>query len=121
MLILLALLAAPLGQPSPLTVAGDLPAELVAVEPATIDPVAIRFDADGRLWVVEMRDYPTGPADGSPPRGRVVVLHDDDSDGRYDRPVVFADNLLMPTGVQPLRYGDRDSAWLFELPLVHLE
>src|SRR5262245_20207879 len=36
--------------------------ELVACEPQIVDPVAMRFDEDGRLWVVEMRDYPHGPA-----------------------------------------------------------
>ena len=35
--------------------------ELVAAEPEVVDPVAIRFDEDGRLWVAEMRDYPLGP------------------------------------------------------------
>src|SRR6266540_1835253 len=32
--------------------------ELVAAEPLVIDPVAMAFDEDGRMWVVEMRDYP---------------------------------------------------------------
>ena len=35
--------------------------ELVAAEPQVVDPVAMRFDEDGRLWVAEMRDYPLGP------------------------------------------------------------
>ena len=35
--------------------------ELVAAEPAIVDPVALDFDEDGRLYVVEMRDYPPGP------------------------------------------------------------
>src|SRR5262245_43822292 len=32
--------------------------ELVAAEPEVIDPVAMCFDEDGRLFVVEMRGYP---------------------------------------------------------------
>ncbi len=43
-----------------------LKVELVACEPNVIDPVAIRFDEDGRLWVVQMRDYPTGPTKDVP-------------------------------------------------------
>ena len=35
--------------------------ELVASEPEVVDPVSIRFDEEGRMWVVEMRDYPLGP------------------------------------------------------------
>src|SRR3954470_24417539 len=34
--------------------------ELAAAEPEVVDPVAVRFDEDGRMWVVEMRDYPLG-------------------------------------------------------------
>ncbi|PYV08475.1 MAG: hypothetical protein DMG07_25710 [Acidobacteria bacterium] len=34
--------------------------ELVASEPEVREPVAIAFDADGRLFVVEMSDYPMG-------------------------------------------------------------
>ena len=35
--------------------------ELVAAEPDVLDPVAMSFDEDGRLYVIEMRDYPSGP------------------------------------------------------------
>ena len=43
--------------------------ELVAAEPLVIDPVAFEWDARGRLWVVEMRDYPLG-IDGKGKAGR---------------------------------------------------
>ena len=40
----------------------ELPAglriELVASEPDVVDPVAITFDEQGRMYVVEMLDYP---------------------------------------------------------------
>jgi len=35
--------------------------EIAAAEPEVIDPVAVAFDEDGRMWVVEMGDYPRGP------------------------------------------------------------
>jgi len=38
--------------------------ELMAAEPLVMDPIAIDWGSDGRLWVVEMADYPTG-SDGS--------------------------------------------------------
>ena len=51
--------------------------ELAAAEPEVIDPVAIRFDEDGRMWVVEMRDYPLGnPEKGGEPLSRIRVLED---------------------------------------------
>jgi len=79
--------------------------ELVAAEPEVIDPIAIRFDEDGRLWVVEMRDYPHGPAEGQPPMSKIRVLTDADGDGRYETSRVFAEQLLFPTGLQPWQGG----------------
>ncbi len=79
--------------------------QLVACEPEVIDPVAIRFDEDGRLWVVEMRDYPHGPPEGQPPLSKIRLLTDTDGDGRYETSRVFAEGLLFPNGIQPWRGG----------------
>jgi putative membrane-bound dehydrogenase-like protein len=78
--------------------------ELAASEPQLIDPVAIRFDDAGDLWVVEMSDYPN-PIDSAKPTGRIRVLRDQDLDGRFETSRVFADGLLMPTGLQFHRDG----------------
>ena len=70
-----------------------------------MDPVAMAFGPDGRLWVVEMGDYPRG-ADGKGGHGgRVRVLEDRDGDGHYDRSTVFLDDLGFPNGVMPWRNG----------------
>ncbi len=79
--------------------------ELVAAEPQIVDPVAIRFDEDGRLWVAEMRDYPNGPAPGGKPQSRISVLKDTDGDGFFETAQVFAEGLLFVTGMQPWRGG----------------
>lgn len=79
--------------------------ELVAAEPEIVDPVAIRFDEFGRLWVVEMRDYPNGPGEGRPPLSRIKLLEDRDGDGRFEKATTFADELLFVTGVQPWKGG----------------
>jgi putative membrane-bound dehydrogenase-like protein len=79
--------------------------ELVASEPLTIDPVAIDWDAAGRLWVVEMADYPLGMDGKGQPGGRVRVLEDTDGDGRYDRQTLFAEGLNFPTGLLTWRDG----------------
>lgn len=79
--------------------------EIAACEPQVVDPVAVRFDEDGRMWVVEMRDYPHGPAAGEKPQSRIVVLDDEDQDGRFETSRVFADELLFATGLQPWRGG----------------
>lgn len=78
----------------------DLRIELVASEPLIEDPINIAFGSDGRLWVVEMGDYPTGEKGG-----QVKVLEDKDGDGIFDHASVFLSALPFPTGVQPWRDG----------------
>src|SRR4051812_42485238 len=68
--------------------------ELVACEPQIESPVFMAFDPKGKLWVVEMRDYPNGPAPGQPPQGRIRILEDKDGDGFFETSNVFADKLL---------------------------
>ena len=73
-----------------------------AVEPIVADPVAACFDADGRLYVVEMRGYPY--PEGVAPGG-VALLEDPDGDGRFDRRSEFVGGLSWPTGVVPYDGG----------------
>ena len=82
----------------------DLRLELAAQEPAVVDPVAVAFDADGRMFVVEMGGYPMRP-EGSPPQGRIKRLVDEDLDGYYETWTLFADGLPYPTSVLPWRDG----------------
>src|SRR5437773_808165 len=69
--------------------------ELVAAEPLVTDPIAFAFDEDGRLFVVEMNDYP----DRKQHRGRVRRLADSDGDGRFDKATVFAKDLRWPSAI----------------------
>lgn len=76
--------------------------ELFASEPMVQDPVAMDFDADGRLWVVEMRGY-MPDIDGrgeNEPVGRVSILTDTDGDGRADKATVFLDKLVLPRAIK---------------------
>jgi len=79
--------------------------ELAAAEPLIESPVAMTFDEHGRLWVVEMRDYPNGPAPGMKPEGRIRILADKDGDGRFDHSSIFADELLFANGILPWKDG----------------
>ncbi|MBV9879583.1 MAG: c-type cytochrome [Gemmatirosa sp.] len=81
--------------------------ELVAAEPLVQDPIAIDFDADGRMYVVEMRGYmPNLEGKGEDqPVGRIVVLEDTDDDGKMDKKTVFLDGLVMPRAVRVLEHG----------------
>src|SRR6185437_7775065 len=70
--------------------------EQLAAEPLVSDPVAIAFDEDGRLYVVEMRGYSEEADDLL---SRVRLLEDVDGDGRFDKSTVFVDKLSWPTAV----------------------
>lgn len=72
--------------------------ELVAAEPLVIDPIAISFDENGRMFVVEMIDY-SEMRDETPHWGRIRMLEDTDNDGVFDKATVYADDLPWPTGV----------------------
>lgn len=85
--------------------------EVVAAEPLIVDPVAFDWGPDGRLWVIEMRDYPSGITwkkegdEFGKPGGQVKVLTDVDGDGRYDKAATFLDELPFPTGIKVWRKG----------------
>ena len=79
--------------------------ELVAAEPLLLDPVAFDWDDQGRLWVVEMADYPLGMDNQGKPGGRVRILTDSDGDGRFDKSALFAEGLSFPTGILTWRDG----------------
>ena len=73
----------------------------LAAEPLVEDPINVSFGPDGRVWIVEMGDYPSG----GERRGRVKWLRDNDGDGKLDESHVFLDNLDFPAGVQAWRDG----------------
>lgn len=79
--------------------------ELVVAEPDVIDPVAITWGADGRLWVAEMTDYPSGMDGEGKAGGKIRWLRDKDGDGRYEESVIFAEGLSFPNGVLPWKKG----------------
>jgi len=86
-------------------VAPGFQVDLAAAEPLLDSPVAVDFGADGRVWVCEMRDYPSGLGGDGIAGGRVKRLADDDADGRLDRAEVIAEALPFPTGVMAWRDG----------------
>lgn len=91
--------------------------ELVAAEPLVREPVALDFDPDGRLWVVQMRSYmPDVDGKGENQRvNEVVVLEDTDKDGRMDKRTVYMDGLGLVRTVKVLRdgvlIGDPPNLW----------
>jgi putative membrane-bound dehydrogenase-like protein len=70
--------------------------EQAAAEPLVHSPVAVSFDENGRMYVVEMIDYSEQDKEFL---GAVRLLEDTDQDGRFDRSTVFADRLSWPTAI----------------------
>lgn len=63
------------------------------------NPVAMTFDARGRLWVITMPAYPHQEP-GIDPDDKLIILEDTDGDGRADKHTVFADGLYQPVGFE---------------------
>ena len=82
-------------------------AELVASEPMVIDPIAIDFDLEGRMWVIEMLGFmpDTSGTDSRQPLGRIAVLEDANDDGKMDKRTVFLDKLILPRAFKILDRG----------------
>ena len=78
--------------------------DLVLADPQIHEPVAMAWDGNGALYVVEMRTY-MQDADASweqTPKSRISRHEDTDGDGIYDKHSVYIDNLLLPRMVLPL-------------------
>jgi putative heme-binding domain-containing protein len=74
--------------------------QLVATEPAVINPIQMNFDPQGRLWVVCAPRYPQ-LLPGQEPADYVLVLDDMGANGKARSARVFAKGLMIPTGLMP--------------------
>jgi azurin len=70
--------------------------------PEIANPIQMRWDTRGRLWVSCSTTYPH-VYPGQEPHDRIVILEDTDGDGRADKCTVFADNLHIPLSFE---FGD---------------
>lgn len=95
--------------------------KLVAAEPLTTAPVALNFDEKGRIWVVEMEDYmPDTVGTGEDqPLGKVVILSDNDGDGKMDDRKVFLDSLVLPRAICLIGNGilvaESPNLWYYDI------
>ena len=60
-----------------------------------VKPIAIRFDAQGRLWVSTSTTYPQ-IVPGAEPEDKILILEDTNGDGKADTCKVWADKLHIP-------------------------
>lgn len=89
---------------------------LFASDPMIKKPIQMNFDSQGRLWVASSEVYPQIEP-GAAATDKIIVLQDTTGDGVADHSEVFADNLLIPTGVLP---GDGGVYVANSTELVHL-
>ncbi|MDP7050485.1 MAG: HEAT repeat domain-containing protein [Verrucomicrobiota bacterium] len=61
------------------------------------NPMALKFDARGRLWVANTPTWPQ-PVPGVAASDSIIILEDTDHDGRADKHTVFIDGLHMIHG-----------------------
>ena len=75
--------------------------DLIAAEPKITQPIAMCFDARGRIWVVEGHTYPErAQGDHHAGQDRVVILEDSDGDGTFETRKVFAENINLASGIE---------------------
>ncbi len=63
--------------------------------PDIANPIQMRWDPRGRLWVSCSTTYPH-VYPGNEPNDKLVILEDTDGDGRADKSTVFANDLQIP-------------------------
>ncbi len=76
-------------------------ATLFAAEPDVRQPIAIATDRRGRLWVAENFSYAQREVNFDVSlRDRIIVLDDQDRDGKFDKRTVFWDQASKLTSVE---------------------
>jgi len=76
-------------------------ATVFAAEPDVQNPIAMAWDARGRLWVAENYTYAErGRKFDLNLRDRLLIFEDKDGDGHFDTRKVFTDELQMLTSVE---------------------
>ncbi len=89
---------------------------LFAADPLLMKPIQMSFDARGRLWVACSENYPQIKP-GQKHSDRIVILEDTRGEGKADKTTVFADGLLIPTGLEP---GDGGVYVVDSTDLLHI-
>ncbi|WP_245233008.1 DUF7133 domain-containing protein [Maribacter forsetii] len=105
----------------PYTVEDGFNLEVLAAEPLLKAPVAIDFDAKGRIWVAQMPGY-MNDLQGSgeeDPTGSIIILEDLDEDGIADHSKIFMDSLVMPRALAHvyggLLYAEPPYLWFVDI------
>jgi putative membrane-bound dehydrogenase-like protein len=127
---------APLDEQKQLTTLADLEIELALSEPEVRQPLSIKWDPRGRLWVNEFIQYPdpaglkmvsrdkflrtvydkvpAPPPDHFPGLDRISYHEDTDGDAKFDKHGVFVEGLSLTTSFA----FDKDGLWVLQPPYL---
>src|SRR5437762_8457593 len=97
-------------------VAPGFEVNLFAADPLLAKPIQMNFDPQGRLWVASSEIYPQIKP-GEKANDKIIILEDTKGAGKADKTTVFADGLLIPTGLEP---GDGGVYVAQSTELLHL-
>src|SRR6476660_2860543 len=97
-------------------VADGFEVNLFAADPLLAKPIQMNFDAAGRLWLACSEAYPQIKP-GQKANDKIIILEDTKGAGKADKVTVFADGLLIPTGLVP---GDGGAYVANSTEIVHL-
>ncbi|HZZ73626.1 MAG TPA: PVC-type heme-binding CxxCH protein, partial [Pirellulales bacterium] len=79
--------------------------QLVASEPDIAKPINMAFDAQGRLWISQSREYPFPAKPGAQARDAIQVLEDFAPEGKARKITKFQAGLNIPIGLYPYQDG----------------
>src|SRR5262245_26231539 len=97
-------------------VAEGFEVNLFASDPLLAKPIQMNFDPQGRLWVATSEIYPHIKP-GEKANDKIIILEDTKGVGNADKVTIFADGLLIPTGIEP---GDGGAYVANSTELLHL-
>ncbi len=94
--------------------------ELFAADPDIVTPTGLDVDHAGRVFMIESNTHFPPEGYAGHPSDRLLVLRDQDGDGRAEKPVVFADGFVHAMSVAvrtSLDPGRPDTVLMFAVGL----
>ncbi|MDB6122060.1 MAG: Cytochrome c [Pedosphaera sp.] len=89
--------------------------QLVTSEPAIGKPMNMNFDAQGRLWITQSREYPFPVPTNAPGRDAIKIISGFQPNGCATNVTTFATNLNIPIGLIPYK----DGVLGFSIPYIY--
>jgi putative heme-binding domain-containing protein len=83
-----------------LDIAPGFEVTLYAENPQLAKPIQMNFDPEGRLWIATSEVYPQIKPNQEA-NDKILLLEDTKGVGKIDKSTVFAEGLLIPTGIEP--------------------